>query len=496
MLSVVFPFFIIAYFLFLFIVSWLSGRKADNDSYFLGNKKSPWILVSIGMLSDSLSGVTFISVPGWVGTTQFSYLQIVMGYLVGYFVIARVLLPLYYKLNLVSIYSYLNQRFGKHTQKTGSAFFLISRVVGAAFRLYLTASVLQLFIFDKWHVPFALSVICIIILILLYTFKGGIKTLVYTDAIQSGFLVLGVILSIATISSQLHLGFFDIIHTVQVSPYSKVFFWDWHEKTFFVKEFFSGMFIAIVMTGLDQNMMQKNLSCRTLKSSQKNMYWFSVVYAIVNVFFLSMGVLLYTYANIQHITLPVNAAGKPLTDHLFPMLALNYLGDFAAIAFIVGLTAATFASADCVLTTLTTSFCVDILGMKTDGEKHEGKVLLTRHIVHISFAILLLAVILVFRVLNNDAVINGIFTAAGYTYGPLLGLFAFGLFTHNKINDSLSPWICIISPIICFFLNLYSQQLFDGYIFGYELLIVNGFITFLGLLLISRRELKTQLTNG
>jgi solute:Na+ symporter, SSS family len=496
MLPVVFLVFIIIYFLFLFLVSWLSGRKADNNSYFLGNKKSPWVLVSIGMLSDSLSGVTFISVPGWVGTTQFAYLQLVFGYVVGYFVIARILLPLYYRLNLVSIYSYLNQRFGIHTQKTGSIFFIISRIVGAAFRLYLTASVLQLFIFDKWHVPFAVSVMCIIFLILIYTFKGGIKTLVYTDAIQSGFLVLGVILSIATISSQLHLGFFDIVHTVSSSPYSKVFFWDWHLKTFLVKEFLSGVFIAIVMTGLDQNMMQKNLSCRTLKSAQKNIYWFSGVMAITTVFFMSLGVLLYTYANSKNIALPVNAAGKPLTDHLFPMLALNYLGDFAAIAFIVGLTAATFASADCVLTTLTTSFCVDILGMKTDESNNEGKILHTRHIVHISFAVVLLLVILAFRFLNNDTVINGIFTAAGYTYGPLLGLFAFGLFTRFAIKDSLSPWICLISPVICFFLSFYSKQLFNGYEFGYELLILNGLLTFFGLLLISKKEIKPQLARA
>lgn len=477
--SIYFLFSITTYFLLLIFIAWLTSRKANNESYFIGNKKSLWYVVAFGMISDSLSGVTFISVPGWVGTTHFSYLQMVFGYVVGYIVIAKILLPLYYNLNLTSIYSYLKERFGENTQKTGSFFFLLSRTIGAAFRLYLTANVIQIFIFNQWGIPFWLTVTLTIALILFYTYKGGIKTLVWTDAFQSSFLLLGVILSITAISKELNWGIGNMITSVKESEYSQIFYWDWHDKKFFFKQFFSGMFICIVMTGLDQNMMQKNLSCKTLLDAQKNFYWLSVMIVVVNTLFLSLGALLYIFSNAKGISIPAK------TDDLFPMLAFTHLGMFAAIVFIIGLTAATFSSADSVLTTLTTSFCVDFLKMneRTDEEKKTS----TRHRVHIFFAIILLLVILIFKAVNDDAVINGIFTVAGYTYGPLLGLFSFGLFTKIKINDKFAPVVCAISPIVSYLLDRNSQELLSGYKFGYELLILNGAITFIGLLFISKK---------
>jgi Na+/proline symporter len=338
---------IVLYFSLLLLISWYTSRNVDSQSYFNGNKQSPWYLVAFGLIGDSLSGVTFISVPGAVMNQQFGYMQLVLGYLLGYLVIAQVLLPLYYRLNLTSIYSYLGTRFGTNSQKTGSFFFILSRLIGAAFRLYISATVLQLFIFDQWNIPFWLTVSIVIVLILIYTYRGGIKTLVWTDTLQSGFLLMGVILSIVAIASALDLNFVEMVQTVRNSEYSQVFFWDWHEKSFFFKQFFSGAFIAIVMTGLDQNMMQKNLSCKSLGEAQKNIYWFSFVLIFVNIFFMSLGALLYTYANEMSIALPAK------TDQLFPLLALNHLGLFASIVFILGITAATFSSADSVLTTLT-----------------------------------------------------------------------------------------------------------------------------------------------
>lgn len=468
------------YFIFLLIIARVTSRNANNASYFLGNKASPWYAVAFGMISDSLSGVTFISVPGWVGTTQFSYLQIVLGYLAGYYVIAKVLLPLYYKLNLTSIYSYLLGRFGTVSQKTGSFFFLLSRLIGAAFRLYLAANVIQVFIFDSWGIPFWITVGFIIILILAYTYKGGIKTLVWTDTFQSSFLLLGVILSIILIMRELNLGIDGVLTSINNSQYSKMFFWDWQDKKFFFKQFLSGAFIAIVMTGLDQNMMQKNLSCRTLKDAQKNIFWFSIVLVFVNLFFLALGALLHIYANSKGIALPDK------TDELFPLLALQYLGPVAAAVFIIGLTAATFSSADSVLTTLTTSFCIDFLGIDKSSAYTEKRKTFIRHIIHILFAILLLAVILIFRAINNDAVINAIFTLAGYTYGPLLGLFAFGLFMKSKVKDKYVPLICILSPLISYLLNIFSQEWFNGYQFGFELLVLNGLLTFIGLFIIRK----------
>jgi SSS family transporter len=472
------------YFSILLLIAWWTSRHADTQSYFLGNKTSPWYAVAFGMISDSLSGVTFISVPGAVGSSNFSYLQLVLGYVLGYYVIGSVLLPLYYRLNLTSIYTYLLQRFGAHAQKTGSFFFLLSRTLGAAGRLFLAAGVIQLFVFDHYGIPFWLSVSVIIALMLVYTYKGGIKTLVWTDTFQSAFLLLGVVLSIWAIASELDLGFGAMAEKVANSSYSKVFFWDWHEKSFFPKQFFGGVFIAIVMTGLDQNMMQKNLSCRTLGDAQKNIYWFSIVMAIVNLFFLSLGALLYVYSESKGIAIPAK------TDNLFPLLALQHLGTFAGLVFIIGLTAATFSSADSVLTTLTTSFYIDFLDAENRGYSERKKTSL-RHGVHIGFAVILLLVILVFKAMNNAAIIDTVLMLAGYTYGPLLGMFAFGLFSKRAVIDRAVPLVCLISPVICYVLNIHSVELMGGYNFGNELLIVNGTLTYLGLLAVSKKsELK------
>lgn len=478
---------IAGYFGLLLLIAWYTSRNSGSEAYFLGNKASPWYIVAFGMIGDSLSGVTFISVPGAVGGAQFSYFQLVLGYFVGYFVISYLLLPLYYRLNLTSIYSYLQQRFGNASQKTGSFFFLLSRTLGAAGRLFLAAGVLQIFVFNHFNVPFTLSVSIIIALMLVYTYRGGIKTLVWTDSFQSTFLLLGVILSIIAIASELNLDFSGIVTSVSESKYSQVFFWDINEKSYFWKQFLGGAFIAIAMTGLDQNMMQKNLSCKSLGEAQKNINSFSFVVVIVNLFFLSLGALLYIYAANKGVAADI-LAGKAPTDELFPSLALNHLGAFAGLAFIVGLTAATFSSADSVLTTLTTSFYIDFLKLD-ESKASEKKKTSSRHIIHVGFAVLLLFVIILFDVLNADnAVINTILTVAGYTYGPLLGLFAFGLFTKMRVHDKLVPVVCVISPVLCYVISYNSVRWFGGYKFGHELLILNGIITFLGLVIVRKRE--------
>ncbi len=475
------------YFAFLLLIAWYTSRNASNNAYFLGNKSSPWYAVAFGLIGDSLSGVTFISVPGKVAVDKFSYLQIVFGYVIGYVVIAEILLPLYYKLNLTSIYGYLRQRFGPNSQKIGSVFFLLSRLLGAAARLFLAASVFQLFVFDQWKIPFWLTVSVTIALILLYTYRGGIKTLVWTDTFQSTFLLLGVILSIVAIARSLDLNFSDLISTVKNSEMSQTFFWDWRGTNYFWKQFCAGAFIAIAMTGLDQNMMQKNLSCRSLAAAKKNIYAFTSVMVLVNLLFVSLGVLLFHYAATKGIALPEK------TDALFPTLALGHLGTFAAIVFVIGLTAATFSSADSVLTTLTTSFCIDLLGMEERKELTEAQRTSMRHKVHIGFAVLLWLVILGFQAINSKAIIDAIFTLASYTYGPLLGLFAFGLFNKAKVQDRWVPLVCVVSPLICYVLQQNSAAWFHGYKIGFELLILNGLLTFLGLWLIRKPgELKNE----
>ena len=468
---------ITAYFAILLVISYVTGRKANNAAFFLGNRQSPWYVVAFGMIGASLSGVTFISVPGWVGTSQFSYMQMVLGYLLGYLIIANVLMPLYYRLNLTSIYSYLEQRFGFYSYKTGASFFLLSRIIGASFRLFLVANVLQITVFDNWNVPFALTVGITIALIWLYTFRGGIKTIIWTDSLQTLFMLVSVGLSVYFISDALELDFTNLISTIKNSEYSKTFFFDdWRDKRFFFKQFLGGVFIAIVMTGLDQDMMQKNLSCRNIRDAKKNMYWFSIILVPVNLLFMSLGVLLFIYANKHGIGIPEQ------TDDLFPLIATKgYLSLLVGISFILGLIAAAYSSADSALTALTTSFTVDILKTRDKDEKSLKK---TRIRVHILLSITLAIVILIFKAINNENVISAIFRVAGYTYGPLLGLYAFGLFTKYKINDKYVPLIAILSPILCYFLSTYSVQIFNGYQFGFELLILNGFLTFVGLLII------------
>jgi Na+/proline symporter len=471
-----------AYSILLFIITWLTSRNSTNHSYFLGNKSSPWYIIAYGMIGASLSGVTFISVPGWVNQTQFSYLMVVFGYLAGYIVIATVLLPLYYRLNLTSIYSFLEQRFGFWSYQSGASFFILSRVIGASFRMFLVVSVLQTFVFQQWGVPFYVTVLVFICLILLYTFEGGIKTIIWTDTLQTTFMLLGVGLSVYIISKELGYSFGDLVSTIKKSDYSQIIFTDVNDKRFFLKQFFSGMFITITMTGLDQEMMQKNLSCKSLKDAQKNMISFSLVLVFINLLFLSLGVILYQYAQQKGIALPSNS------DELFPTLAIKYLGSFAGLVFIIGLISAAYPSADGALTSLTTSFCVDILGLNKREDLDEKKRKRIRYYVHFSFAFLLFLVIVLFKSINDQAVVGKLFTVAGYTYGPLLGLFAYGLFTKNSVKDKWVPVICILSPIICYILNANSVQWLNGYKFGFELLILNGIITFIGLLLLRKNK--------
>jgi Na+/proline symporter len=482
------------YFGGLLLIAYLTSKNSTAESYFSGNHASPWYAVAFGMIGDSLSGVTYISVPGKVGGANFSYLQLVLGYFVGYFIISKVLLPIYYKMNLVSIYTYLETRFGRHTQKTGAFFFILSRILGASGRLYLAAGVIQFFVFDQIksvHVPFWLSVSVILVLMLLYTYKGGIKTLVWTDTFQSLFLVLGVVVSIAIIIDKMDIGFGQAVSNIANSEYSKTFFWDWHKSNFFVKEFIGGIFIAVAMTGLDQNMMQKNLSCKSLGEAQKNIFWFSIVMVIVNIFFLSLGVLLYQYYAHSLIDLPMNAeTGKIITDKVFPNLALNHLGMFAGLIFIIGLTAATFSSADSVLTTLTTSTYIDMLEYDRNTTLTEEQKSKRRTYIHIGFAVILWLVIIVFDILNQRAIIDTILMLAGYTYGPLLGLFAIGLFTKQRLNDILVPVVCVLAPIATYVLaNYVIVKPMTSYEIGNELILINAGMTILGLLFVRKKEI-------
>ena len=472
------------YFALLMLVAFLTAGKADNTSFYIGNRNSRWYLVAFGMIGASLSGVTFISIPGWVADTQFSYMQMVLGYLAGYFVIANVLMPLYYRLNLVSIYEYLEQRFGFWSYKTGALYFLISRVIGASFRLFLVAGVLQIFLFDAWNVDFSITVLVTIVLIWLYTFRGGIKTIVWTDTLQTLFMLSAVGIVIYLIGRDIGLSTGGLISAIQDSNYSQVFFWNWDVKHNFFKQFLSGMFITIVMTGLDQDMMQKNLTCKSLSDAKKNMFWFSVILVFANLLFLSLGALLYIYANHNGIPLPERS------DNLFPLLARDNFNVLAGVVFLLGIIAAAYSSADSALTALTTSFCFDFLNFKEKEENPEirKKQRKTRLLVHLGFSALMFIVILVFKQINNQAVISAVFTAAGYTYGPLLGLYAFGLFTKLNIKDEGVPIVCFLSPIISFLLDHYSEVLFNGYTFGFEILIVNGAITFIGMLILQKKK--------
>ena len=468
---------IVAYFSVLILISYLTGKSADNRTFFKANNSSPWYLVAFGMIGASLSGVTFISVPGWVEGQNMSYFQMVLGYVVGYAVIGLVLLPLYYRLNLTSIYTYLEDRFGKYSYKTGASFFLLSRTIGAAFRLFLVANVLQIILFDAYGIPFWITVSITILLIWLYTFKGGIKTIVWTDTLQTLFMLIAVGVCIYTISDEMEIS--NIFSYVADSELSKTFFFDdVNAGNYFWKRFLAGAFVAIVMTGLDQDMMQKNLTCRNLKDAQKNMFWFTIVLVIVNFFFLALGVLLTDYAQQNGID-----AHK---DQLFPIIATKgNLGLATAIFFLLGLIAAAYSSADSALTSLTTSFSIDILEIDKKKDKKEQEK--TRKKIHILFSFILIATILVFKYfIADESVIAKIFTFANYTYGPLLGLYAFGLFTKLKVKDKMVPFICLVSPFLTFSINYLALE-YIGFDFGFSLLILNGLVTFIGLYIFKRK---------
>jgi len=472
------------YFAGLFAISYFTTRNIDNQSFYLGNRRSPWYIIAIAMIGTSISGVTFVSVPGYVLTDHFSYIQMVLGFVLGYFVVAYVLLPLYYRLNLTSIYGYLQQRFGFFSYKTGAVFFLISRTLGSAFRLYIVAIVLQKALFDAWNIPFYVTVFITILLIFLYTRKGGIKTVIWTDTIQTIVLIAAVILCMYEIADNMNLNFGGMVKTIADSNLSRIWFFDnWTDSHFFFKQFLAGAFTTITMTGLDQDQMQKNLSCRNVKDAKKNMISYSLAFLPINIIFLSLGVLLVFFAQQNGILIPEK------TDDLFPTIATGinpatgelYLGTVTAVLFLLGIISAAYSSADSALTALTTSFTVDILGIKNDDKKLQRK----RMFVHIGMAVMLGAVIVLFRLINNQSVVKSIYTVAGYTYGPLLGLFAFGIFTKRKIRDRFAPIVAILSPVLCYIISINSEKWLWGYKFGFEILILNGLITFLGLLFIS-----------
>lgn len=465
----------------IFTITLVTSRKADSQSFFIGNRVSPWFVVAYGMIGASLSGVTFISLPGWVPDTQFTYLLVVLGYVAGYIIIAAVLLPLYYKLGLTSIYSYLGKRFGKWSYKTGSGFFIISRTLVTSLRIYLVINVLQVFVFDIWNVPLWLNASVFVILIFLYTLKGGIKTIIWTDLLQTTFMIMAVILTIILISREIgrpvHVLFSDICNR----DLSKIINTDWHNERYFLKQFLAGVFITIAMTGLDQEMMQKNLSCRNLRDARKNMITFSGILVLVNLMFLFLGAFLVLFSETRNIN---PASG----DDLFPTVAMQFLGPVSGLIFIVGLISAAFPSADGALTSLTTSVCIDFLGITGKEEQSPEKSTALRYKVHMVFAIILFASIMIFSTLRNKTVIDNLFTLIGYSYGPLLGLYSFGLFTGRTINDRMTPVIAVLSPLICILLSRFSTVLFNGYSFGFELLLVNGLITYMGLLLFSKRQ--------
>ncbi len=467
-----------AYFAFLVLISKLTSKDQGNETFFMGKRQSPWYIVAFGMIGASLSGVTFISVPGWVASSQFSYVQMVLGYLVGYAVIATVLMPIYYKLNLTSIYTYLEDRFGFWSYKSGAFYFILSRTIGAAFRLYLVANVLQVLVFDFWDVPFAVTVALTILLIWLYTHKAGIKTIIWTDTLQTLFMLIAVVLCFYYVADAMNFSLSKAVSEISASKYAKMFFFeDLRSPSFFPKKFLAGAFLAIVMTGLDQDMMQKNLSCPTLKDAQKNMFWFSVILVFVNVLFLALGALLYLFASSKGIV----ASG----DELFASVAMHEsMPLVVGLFFILGLVAAAYSSADSALTALTTSFCVDFLNVQKMEATQQVKL---RKRTHVLFSILLFLVILLFKLINDESVVSALFKVAGYTYGPLLGMYAFGLFTSYKIKDHFVIPVVILAPILTYVLQLIAP-IFWGFSFGFELLIINGLISFTGLFFIRTKS--------
>ncbi len=476
---------IVGYFVILLLVSHFTSRETSNDSFFRAKRQSPWPLVAIGMVGASVSGVSFVSVPGQVGHTQMTYLQMCLGFFVGYIIIAFVLLPMFYKRNLTTIYSYLGERLGLCSHKTGTSFFLLSKLTGACARFFLVCLVLQQFVFGKLGCPFVLTVLIMLFLVWLYTNRAGIRTIVYTDVLQTLFL-LGTLAAVTIcIASQMNLDFKGICQTVSESPYGKMFVIDdWMSKQSFWKQFFSGVFVAIVMNGLDQDMMQKNLTCKSIKDAQKDMIAYSCFFVPVNFILMVLGVLLYTFAINQGLSLPESS------DNLFPMLVSGgYFGPVVIIMFVLGITAAAFSSVDSALTALTTSVCIDLLGIerRKDICRDEKKGKRIRRNVHIVVVCAFVACLLIFKALNNTSVIDAIYIMASYTYGPLLGMFAFGLFTKYTVRDRYVPFVAVISPIICYALSVYVPQ-YTGYQFGYELLMLNGFLTFTGLWALRKKQ--------
>jgi len=471
---------LVGYFSLLLLISWITSRGATNESFFIGNHKSPWYLVAFGMIGTSISGVTFVSVPGYVLDNGFSYMQLVMGYFVGYIIIALVLMPVYYKLQLTSIYTYLDSRFGPRSYKTGAFFFLLSRSIGSAVRLFLAANVLQIAVFNSWNVPFYLTISVTIAFIWVYTFKGGIKTIIWTDSIQTLFFLVAVGITVYVISSEMKLSVTGIMHEVASSKYSKIFFFDNFagDKRHFLKQFLSGILICVSMTGLDQDLMQKNLSCRNIREAKKNMLVFSVISMFVNLLFLSLGALLYIYASRENIALPAS------TDEVYPYLATRgFLPAITAVVFLLGLIASTCSSSDSALTALTTSYVYDIMGKSRDDENKLKK---TRQRVHLGFSVLLLVIVMLFKLLNNNSIIDALFTIAAYTYGPLLGLYAFGFFSKLKVKDRLVPAIAIASPILSYVIYIVAKQAF-GFTFGFEILAINAGLTIGGMFAIRER---------
>lgn len=490
------PFYIISilviYFAALICISIFSSKGADSETFFTGHRQNKWYLVAFGMIGASLSGVTFISVPGTVINSGMAYFQVVIGYIFGYIAIAQILMPLYYRLQVTSIYEYLETRFGNISYKTGASYFMLSRTLGSAIRLFLATEVLHLFLFGPMHIPYWITAVITLLLIWIYTYKGGIKTIVITDTFQTTFLVSAVVICTIVIAKSLQVDFTElydkIANTSTSSGHSmaKIFFWDDpNSSMYFPKQFFGGMFIAIAMTGLDQDMMQKNLSCKNLKDAQKNMYSFTSILVVTNFLFLILGGALYVYANEMNVALPMKE-GSIITDHVFPTLALNDFGLVAGTFFLLGIIASSYASADSALTALTTGFCIDFLHFKKRKEAERQRIKLW---VHIGFSLLFLLIIIGTRwyIINNPDVdlIGLILTLAGYTYGPLLGIFCFGIVTKRKLKEHLVPFVCLVIPIFCYILNHYSVSWLNGYHFGYEMLILNGLLTYIGLYAIS-----------
>ena len=465
---------LLAYFLLLILIGFLTTRKADSEMFFTANRNSPWYLVAFGMIGTTISGVTFISIPGEVGNTHWTYLTLVLGNCVGYIVIALVLLPLFYRQNLVSIYSWLGARFGEKARLTGSFFFIVSQLVGASFRLFLVVGVLQLAFFDAVGVPFAATVFITIAFVWIYTVRGGVKTIVWTDTLQTVFILISVGLTIFVVNKAMDFNFTSALATVKESPLSRVFDFDWRSGQNTVKQFLAGIAITVCLNGLDQNMMQKNLTCRSLRDCKTNMFTFSFLFLLTNVLFLMLGALLYLYAEKEGIVLPAKS------DDVFPFLSLNYFGTIAGLFFLLGVTAAAYSSVDSSLTALTTSFCIDFLKVNPCDQGEKKK----RIGVHIAFSLLMIFVVVLFRELNNSSVISSLFKAVGYTYGPLLGLFAFGLTTKYRVREKFLPWVCLLSPVLSYVVNCYSEELLFGYKFGFEILLFNGLLCYLGLLLI------------